>query len=288
MSSSRATKSVSGALTPLLRILISQFRITYPTMRDALKEAFIDAAEDLIRTRPGSKKSGVSRVAVLSGVSTTDLRKINKLRKTSKGPQTTISPEAVILAEWGHNKKWLDRQGRPADLQLNGPYGEQNFSTLVRQSVGNIGYGAMAKILVEAGVASEFRYPDSRKGIRLLSIEYEPSEGKHLEMLEYACLMLQRLGRATEDNLRLAEFPATKRHFQHDYFSYKIPFDRLPEFRRALKTLLREFAYEKLVPEIEKFEISEQSADCLSEAGVGIYFWEKRKEEQELTPYSEE
>lgn len=278
-----------NATTPLIRVLASTFRVTYPSFVSALKSSFVSAAEDqLLRENrpPGKREYGY--LSLLSGVSQSDVKKISSLEnKTKRVGDSAICAEAVVISEWDSNRFWQDDSGTPAVLPLYGQYGEKNFSTLVRKCVGNISYGTMANALIGAGVAERVKTGNS-KAIKLISAEFEPAKGNELEMFKVGCAMIERLGRATEDNLEMSNDAVEDRHFQHDFFSYKVPFSRLPAFRHALKELLRDFSYNKLVPEMETHEIDEAGPECLTEAGVGLYFWEKRKDGQRLLKYNDD
>ncbi len=275
-----------AATSPIVRVLTSRFRVTYPSFIEALKSAFVNAAQEQVgrEGRPKNKK-GYGYLSLLSGVNQTDIKRISKSEnEQNRLGDSAVCAEAIVIAEWDSNTIWNDSSGAPSVLPLHGEYGHKNFSTLVRKCVGNISYGTMANALVGAGVAEKITVGNI-KSIKLVSAEFEPAKGNELDMFKVGCAMIERLGRATEDNLDFVDDDVEDRHFQHDFFSYKIPYSKLPEFRNSIKRLLREFSYENLVPVMSRFELGEATNECLTETGVGLYFWEKRKVGQELLKY---
>ncbi|MEM1089135.1 MAG: DUF6502 family protein [Pseudomonadota bacterium] len=277
------------ATAPLVRILSTRFRVTYPLFVDALKTAYVSAArESLSQQRRDSKKKEYGFLSLMSGVSQTEVKRISEtLDCHERSGNRPVCAEAIVISEWNSNDFWQTSNGHPDDLPLNGPYGKKNFSTLVRKTIGNISYGTMANALVGAGVAKKITV-DGENRLRLLASEFEPANGNELDMFKVGCAMIERLGRATEDNLEMSNEDIHNRHFQHDFYSYKIPYSKLPQFREAMKELMREFSYDRLVPAMESFESSNDLGSCLTETGVGLYFWEKRRAEQSLLPYEQE
>ena len=138
-------------LRPIARILL-RYGIGFREFSEVAKSAFVDVAtKDYgIRGRP----TNISRVAVMTGLTRKEVRRLRDQLETSDQAYTVRStPLARVLAKWHTEAEFLDEDGRPAALSFTGD--ELSFSALVKKFGGDIPPGAMRTELKRVGAVVE-------------------------------------------------------------------------------------------------------------------------------------
>lgn len=139
------------ALRPIAKILL-RFGIGFREFSEIAKTAFVDVAstEYGLRGRP----TNISRVAVMTGLTRKEVRRIREKITTGHGPVTVKStPLSEILHRWHSENDYLDSSGKPAVLQFAGV--DNSFSDLVKKFGGDIPPGAMRTELKRVGAVEE-------------------------------------------------------------------------------------------------------------------------------------
>ena len=138
-------------LRPLVRILIRN-GVAHGAFAELTKKVFVDVAFD--EFSPDGKKQTVSRVAVLTGLTRKDVKRLHELQQTDDSSSQARFNRAVrVISGWRNDKRYLDGEGKPVDLPMSGK--RRSFDELVRQYSGDIPTKAMLSMLVEAGSVKE-------------------------------------------------------------------------------------------------------------------------------------
>lgn len=147
----RMLNAVYACLLPVARLLLRS-GITYRQFDAVAKRAFVSEAmaETDVRGRP----TNTSRVAVKTGLSRKDVRRIRDSIADSAnsrpGNATDHSgPPARVLHAWHADSRFIDDAGRPRNLQFQDD--DTGFSALVRAVAGDVPPGAVRAELKRAG-----------------------------------------------------------------------------------------------------------------------------------------
>ena len=132
--------------------------ITWRDFADLARTTFVEVATSQFGKR--GRPTNVSRAAILTGLTRRDVRKQRE--------QLNVSPEALggyvtkaslVLSAWHLDPEFLDAQGRPAALTVEGE--SASFESLVRRCGGSdVPSSALLKELRAAGAVR--RSPDGR------------------------------------------------------------------------------------------------------------------------------
>lgn len=137
-------------LQPLARLFL-RFGRGYREFADLSKAAFvIVASEDYgVHGRP----TNVSRIAAMTGLTRKEVSRIRaRIESDEAATAERGTPLQDIVAAWCSSDEFLDAQGQPAALPLQG--GRGSFQSLIKQFAGDIPEGAMRKELQRIGAAS--------------------------------------------------------------------------------------------------------------------------------------
>lgn len=136
-------------MQPLARLFL-RFGRGYREYSELSKAAFVSvAAEDYgVHGRP----TNVSRIAAMTGLTRKEISRIRARIEAGEAATTERgTPLQDIVSAWQSSEEFLDENGEPAMLPLNGERG--SFHSLVRQFAGDIPEGAMRKELQRIGAA---------------------------------------------------------------------------------------------------------------------------------------
>jgi hypothetical protein len=121
-------KALKGILRPLIRLLI-QHQITFPALRELLKEVYVEVANEIIQ-RDGELANN-SRIYILTGVHRKDIRRIFEQQPDDNDLPADLSLGGAVIASWTANSEYLDKQGMPRALKKTGLDDEPGFEQLV-------------------------------------------------------------------------------------------------------------------------------------------------------------
>ncbi len=131
-------------MRPIIRILLKA-GVNYKQFAKITREVYVEVATDDFGI--SGRKTNTSRVAILTGISRSEVTKIKKKHEEYGDieiPQTSNNA-GRLLSGWHVDKDFLDADGKPLDLFIDGP--EPNFSTLMNRYGGDIPATAMLKEL---------------------------------------------------------------------------------------------------------------------------------------------
>lgn len=122
-------KAVRMLCTPLIRLLIEK-SITFPQLRDLLKEIYVEVAEKDFSL--DDKKPSDSRIFVLTGIHRKDIKRIRQQDQHEYSSVTTsASLSGEIIARWMSMPEFLDDKGKAKALLKNSKDDEADFEALV-------------------------------------------------------------------------------------------------------------------------------------------------------------
>ncbi len=258
-------------LRPLAKILLRN-GVSYGTFADLAKWVFVDVAtkEFVIKNR----KQSTSRISVITGLSRREVMRVRKLPK----PDITDSIEkhnraARVIAAWRRESEFLDTDGKPAPLPLDGD--GTTFSELVKRFSGNMPPRAVLDELINVEAVSE-SFEDNT--VTLLTRAYIPKN--------YDSHKINILGTDVKHLL------STINHnlqpgLMKPIFQRKVSYDNLPDeilekfhnqFNKKAQDLLE--SADKWLAMHDRDVTPSVKGVGRNQAGFGIFFFQK--------PYSDE
>lgn len=248
---------LSAVLEPVIRLML-RAGVTWKEFSELSKTKFVDVAtaDFGIRGRP----TNVSRVAILTGL---DRRDVRRLRETGMETMTMgyQSKASQILSLWHHHRDFLDADGHPAALAVEGE--GVTFTELMRRRAPALPVMAMVKELKDAGAIEELS--DGR--LRPLSRTYVP-RGVPAERLRLWSSVLSDIANTIEHNFSRDE--ATPTRFERRALNLHVDSKAVREFRELLET-----EGQAMLERIDDWLAAHQVADDEDETGlrlgVGVY-----------------
>jgi hypothetical protein len=260
--------AIDRLLYPLVRILLRN-GISYGIAADLLKRVYVRVAEREFDI-PG-KKQTVSRVSTLTGLSRREVGRVMKREPF----QETDAPKrynraARVIGGWIRNTRFLDTDGNPKVLRLDGP--GATFSELVRRFSGNIPVRAILDELLRVGAVE--RVGDDR--VRLLVRAYLP-RADEAGMLNILGTDVRDLISTIDYNLQASGNESAERWFQRKVSYSNLPEEVLPKLRSWTRT-----EAQHLLETTDRW-LSKRDRDVnpaaegtgRKRAGIGIYYFEE-------------
>lgn len=181
MTESRSDLTLAASLrllSPLVKVLLRE-GITYPHFAQALKQVFLEAAEDIIEERDGRPND--SNISMLSGVHRKDVREWRKVGRP-RPPAKTLSTAMEVFTRWASNPAYQDERGEPRLLERGSAPG--SFEELAASVSSDVHPRAMLEELLRLGVVEAIEGGEgSPSRLRLCTEAFVPKEG-YGEMLQ--------------------------------------------------------------------------------------------------------
>jgi hypothetical protein len=136
-------------LLPVARFLL-RAGISFREFEELGRKAFVEvsASEFGLRQRP----TNTSRIAAMTGIPRKEVKRLREAPDPWNGfPRQELSPLGDILHHWYTHPQYLDFNGLPLPLKLDGD--EPSFEMLARLCAGDLPPGALKVELVRAGAA---------------------------------------------------------------------------------------------------------------------------------------
>lgn len=256
-------------MKPIARLLLRN-GIGYREFSELCKSIFVEVASDDYGIR--GRKTNMSRVAVMTGLSRKEVRKLRDAVGSEAGTFVTRvrRPESV-LSIWHSDPEFLDRRQRPKRIRFDGP--GANFRTLVTRVGGDIPPRAMLNELLRAG--SVVREGEK---LRAVSRSYVP-EPNDPEAILVAGGAIRDLVATINHNLGCAE--PDLRLFERRVYSDALPILQRPRFKKLAREkgeiLLRDLS--AWLSERER-GLGTEHVDSMPRQkspriGVGVYFFDE-------------
>jgi len=166
-------KSVLSAcptiLRPIIRILLRS-GITFKQFSKVCRDIFVEVATQDFGI--GGRKTNISRVAIIPGISRSEVTRIRKKFESSEEENInpTLSNASRLLTGWHLDEDYIDENGEPMDLTLEGRH--PSFTTLMNKYGGDIPLKAMLKEIKQANAIEVLE----NEKIRPLTRYYMPTK----------------------------------------------------------------------------------------------------------------
>ncbi|MFK8032046.1 MAG: DUF6502 family protein [Gammaproteobacteria bacterium] len=196
------SKLLITVLRPIVGILL-RAGIPFQTFSSSVRRLYVDVAREEFGIR--GRKTNVSRVAMLTGLSRTMVRAAldedNSEKSLSNADEDpgldSLRHLSRILLGWYVDERFQDEHGQPAPLDIEGAEGRIGFNTLYNDYSGKLApSSAMLKELLEVGAVESL--PDGR--IIARSRQYIPRKTDAYN-LERICQVVGDLAASGSHNL---------------------------------------------------------------------------------------
>ena len=264
----RHLRTVSAAvllvLRPLIRVLLRN-GMTYRSFADLAKRIYVEVGMDEFGI--DGRRQTVSRASILTGLSRKEVQRVlNQGALDDAETRERYNRAARVVAGWVRDKDFVDTNGDPASLPLEGSH---SFGLLVKRYSGDIPSRAILDELMRVGAVE--RDADGR--VRLLSRAYVPRTSD-LDKISILGTDVADLITTIDHNLQQG---ARDPYFQRKVMYDNLPLEAIPEFRK----LSAEHA-QKLMEKLDQW-LSRHDRDVnprtggtgRRRAGIGIYYFEE-------------
>jgi hypothetical protein len=249
----RLLEALGRVLEPVVLLLLKS-GISWKEFSDLAKEKFVTVATETfgIRGRP----TNVSRVAILTGLDRREVARLRTPRERHAAVQGFMSKPTQLLHAWYHDPRYLDRSGKPRDLEIEGADG--SFAELVRRYAPGIPLVAMIKELRAAGAIGDAE----GKRLRALKRSYVPRELNE-DVVRLWGSVLQDVGTTLEHNVDRDETDQPR--FERRAISLRVNPKSLVEFRKVLEREGQAF-----LERMDDWINAHQVRSSIDEQGIGI------------------
>jgi hypothetical protein len=255
---------------PLVRILLIN-GVSYRTFADFAKWVYVDVATKEFGIK--GRKQSTSRVSVITGLSRKEVKRVRELpRPDDSASVERYNRAARVIAAWRRESDFLDAEGNPTPLPLEGP--GATFSELVKRFSGDMPSRAVLDELIRVGAVG--RLEDDRVCLLVRAYVPESSEADKLHILGTD---VGHLISTIDHNLRADPSGLL---FQRKVSYDNLPDEVLPEFLELssirAQALLEKF--DKWLAQRDRDVTLSVKGTGRNRAGLGIYYFEE--------PYTEE
>jgi hypothetical protein len=251
-------------LRPLIRVLLRN-GMTFRSFSNLAKRVYVEIG--MTEFGIAGKKQTISRVAILTGLTRKEVQRVlNERTPDDTEARERYNRAARVVAGWVRDDDFVDEEGRPAALPLEGSSG---FGLLVRRYSGDVPARAVLDELVHVGAVEHLN--DGR--VRLRSRAYVPRTSD-LDKVAILGTDVADLIATIDHNLQSGEGdPFFQRKVMYD----NLPADVIPELRR-----LSAEQSQQLVEKLDRW-LSQRDRDVnpnvkgsgRRRAGIGIFYFEE-------------
>ena len=258
------SEAAQAVLRPLVRILLRN-GVAYGAFAELTRRVYAEVAEREFAL--AGRKQTVSRISTLTGLTRKEVTRIQSEEGPSQADNERYTRPARVISGWVREKRYHDRRGRPAELQMEGD--ARSFSALVREFSGDIPPRAMADELARVGAIEIM--PEGK--VRLLTRAYIP-RGDQVEKLGILGADVADLIRTIDHNLTCAPGEA--------YFQRRVSYDNIP--REMLPTLTKQLSrkaqsclesMDRVLAAADRDRSPAVKGTGRARTGVGIYYFEE-------------
>ena len=146
--------TVYACLRPFARVMLRS-GVTYKSFAEIAKTAFVHEA--MLERDAKGRVTNASRVAVRTGLSRKEVRRVSELTLVKDGPKSGAAdhagPPARVLHSWHFDQRFVDPDGSPLDVCFEGE--SPSFTDLVKAVGGDVPPGAVRAELFRAAAVQE-------------------------------------------------------------------------------------------------------------------------------------
>jgi hypothetical protein len=148
---SMLVSAIKHLLRPLVKLMI-HYQLTFPYVRELIKEIYVDVAAEMIEK--DEQELNNSRLYILTGVHRKDIKRIREQDSTGTETDLNQSLGAALIARWTAQDDYLDENGNPRQLLKTGTDQEPGFNHLVESISKDIRPRAMLDEWLRQGIIS--------------------------------------------------------------------------------------------------------------------------------------
>lgn len=229
------THAVAQLLGPLARLAVAR-GLTFPVMKELLKQAFVRAAR---QAQPGSGPRDISRVATATGLTRREVTRLSLEQPPALADRP--SPATQLFTQWQADRKLRDRRGKPRKLPRQGP--APSFDALARNVTRDVHPRSLLAELVRLGLAHHDAATDS---VSLLEAAFVP-RGDEARMVGF-------LGHNVGDHLAASVANVLgdeRRHFEQALFADDLSDESIASAKKLVNAQWRALTA-ALVPKLEE------------------------------------
>lgn len=261
--------AVLKILRPLIRILL-RHGVSFGTFADLAKWVYIDVATQEFGIQ--GRKQTTSRVSTITGLSRREVMRIRQSQPEVASITERHNRAARVVAAWRREKKFLDENGKPIPLAMEGE--GSTFSELVHRFSGNVPPRAILDELMRVGAVE--RMEDGRISLRVRA--YIPIKND-IGRMHLLGTDVNHLLKTIDHNLNPGPSgPLFQRKVAYD----NLPDDVLPKFRELFSGKAQDLLEnaDQWLARHDRDISPAVKGSGRNRAGFGIFFFEE--------PYSEE
>lgn len=269
--SQSAVLSACRYLVKPLVMLLLRYGIGYREFSDVCKSAFVEvaSAEYGLRGRPAN----LSRVAVLTGLSRKEVRKLRTKVRSSDGLVEAhgLNPGSMVLRGWYSDPQFLSASGTPIPLSLKGR--APNLSSLVKRYAGDLPVGAVIGEMKRVGVVEE---TESGR-VRPVGSQFMPPNVDG-QLFASGATSIHNLISTIRHNVSAA--PGGSKYFERYAWSNYLPERAASKFQELVAEKGSDFLeyVDRWLKKHETVGASVGRSKQKSEVGVGVYFFNTLQE----------
>ena len=267
-------KAAITVLKPLLRVLMRN-EITVADFSELVRQAYVDVANEHFAIE--GRKLTHARIAVLTGLSRKEVKRLSELRSNEQGVAQDAKPSRVqrVVNGWMSDSEFMDRSGNARALALQGD--SASFAALVARYSGDITLGAVLDELIRMGVVSR----DENDVIHLLNIGYVP-QADELEKIRVMATCAADLLDTAVHNI---EFGEDDPKFQRQVVYPKLSVSAVAQFRKDsaelsaaylqhLNQLLAKAQDDDSTTNSSSSGVESQDPGTYRRVGFGVYYFD--------------
>ena len=148
--SSLVLNSVLHLLKPAVRLML-RHGVAYPAFAAALKQVFLNAAQDELKIRGMAQTD--SAVSLLSGVHRRDVRNLTRADEPAPAAPAFAGLASQVVARWLSQDLYLDENQAPLRIARAGP--TPSFDALVQAVTQDVRPRSVLDELIRLGLAAE-------------------------------------------------------------------------------------------------------------------------------------
>ena len=263
----RVLRAIYSTLRPIVRLLI-RFGITYSQFSEISKIAFVVEANS--EKDSNGRPLNASRIAVKTGISRKEVRRIRELKNMSGRSDTGVDGSAgpaQLLHLWYTDPSYVDHSGKPLQVPMLGP--SPSFADLVRRVSGDVPLGAVRAELKQAGAIEEL----SDGMVQVLKQYYVPGDFDE-KALTAIVGSLFTLAATTEHNADPTRTEAG--YLQRFAYSHSLQDETIDQFRRWSRIQATDFieSMDRWLGANEPVESTKADPSSSQIVGIGVYFYQ--------------
>lgn len=257
--------TLRNILLALIRTLLRN-GMSYGEFDQIARKCFVDVAYDGFAIE--GKKQTVSNVAILTGLSRKEVKKLHELDVAQSAVNSKQYNRIIrVLGGWINDPAFLRRDGNPRDLDYEG---DGSFSELVKQYSGDMPVAAMQKALI---ASANIKFTEDSQ-VRLLSHAYLPSDDP-VENLAILGTDTRQLIETVDFNLTAAK---EELRFQRKATNLRIAAASIPKIKQFLRRRGQAFL-EELDLYLSQHEADDDPA---KEVSIALFYHENEDADKEL------